>query len=153
MEISIKSDTKLLEKLVSNLSDTVKVNIGAFNIDIDKAYQAEYGNPSAYVPELNRYMNVPPRSFLQVPLEEYLTDELKRSLNEKVLIDSSEAIGEKIGEDAKFIVDVGFETQGYGKWDKNDPDWSKYKQEHDFDDRVLHKTGELAQSINYKVVK
>ena len=112
MEIEVKSDTKLLDKLISNLEQTIKVKVGAFGIDEDKAYQAEYGNPSAYVPELNRYMDVPPRSFLQVPLENYLADDLKLSLNEKVLIDSSEAIGEQIGKDAKFIVDVGFETQG-----------------------------------------
>ena len=151
MEISVTSNTELLDKLIKNLSETIKVNVGAFGVDEDKAFQAEYVNPSAYVPELNRYMDVPPRSFLQVPLENYLADELKTSLNEKDLTDSSKAIGEKIGKEAKFIVDVAFETQGYGKWETNDPDWLEYKQEHGFDDRVLHKTGDLAQSIDYKV--
>lgn len=151
MEIKVTSDTKLLDKLIKNLSETIKVNVGAFGVDEDKAFQAEYGNPSAYVPELNRYMDVPPRSFLQVPLENYLADELKTILKEKDLIDSSKAIGEKIGKEAKFIVDVAFETQGYGEWETNNPDWLEYKQEHGFDDRVLHKTGDLAQSIDYKV--
>lgn len=153
MDIEVKSDIKLLEQLISNLSDAIKVKVGAFNVDEDKAFQAEFGNPSAYVPELNRHMDVPPRSFLQVPLENFLADELKISLNEKILIDSSKAISEQIGKDAKFIIDVGFETEGYGEWEKNDTDWLEYKQEHGFDDRVLHKTGNLAQSIDYKVDK
>jgi hypothetical protein len=153
MEISVTSNTELLDKLMKNLSETVKVNVGAFGVDEDKAFQAEYGNPSAYVPELNRYMNIPPRSFLEVPLKEYLPDELKLGLNEQVLLDSSKAIGEQIGKDGKFIVDVAFETQGYGEWEKNDPDWLEYKQEHGFDNRVLHKTGDLASKIDYKVEK
>ena len=44
MDISVTSDTKLLDKLIENLSETIKVNVGAFGVDEDKAFQAEYGN-------------------------------------------------------------------------------------------------------------
>ena len=152
MEVKVTSNTELLDKLIKNLSETIKVNVGAFDVDEDKAYQAEYGG-TAYVPELERVMTIPPRSFLDVPLKEYLPDELKHTLNDKVLLDSSKAIGEQIGKDGKFVVDVAFDTKGYGKWEENDPEWLAYKQEHGFDERVLHKTGELAESIDYKVIE
>ena len=152
MEIKVTSNTKLLEKLINNLSNEIKVNVGAFGVDEDKAFQAEYGG-TAYVPELDRVMNIPPRSFLDVPLKEYLPDELRHNLNEKVLLDSPKAIGKQIGKDGKFIVDVAFDTKGYGKWEENDPEWLAYKQEYGFDERVLHKTGKLAESIDYKVIE
>lgn len=150
MDIDIVVKDDLLKQLVKNLSKEITVDVGIFDNEVaNYAMKLEFGANDVYVPELDRKVDIPARSFLQVPIEENLQKELH--LTEDDLLNENSQIDKKIGEETKNIVEVTLHNEGYGKWVENSPEWKSYKAEHGYDTRILHKTGKLQESIEYRI--
>lgn len=96
--------------------------------------------------------NIPPRSFLRMPLETK-AKELVSVLDSKLVSDNIsqgnlEVALELLGIKAEAIVQEAFESGGFGKWAANSPDTIAQKGSAS----PLIDTGELRKSISSKVV-
>jgi hypothetical protein len=157
-----KFDITKLNTLISNLKKKQTVDVGIFkdksivdrNIDL-----AGIGLVQEKGSIIN---NTPPRSFLETPLQERLSEDIKNTnlLDKNLEIDYS-----FIGETAQNIVKNSFDTFGGGVWSKNAPitiqgGWMKnkksgkpFKAKGKGFDAPLTNTGRLKNSIDYRVVK
>lgn len=98
--------------------------------------------------------NIPPRSFLRMPLTEKRKELLKdigKSQGIAKFIDSGniEKLFQTIGAIGVGIVQQAFETKGFGKWAANKPQTAKRKGS----DSPLIDTGLLRKSVTFDVVK
>lgn len=151
MEISVKSDTKKLCKLLNNLNQERKIDIGIFGNSIAEiAHDMEFGKPNSYIPQLHKTVNIPPRSFLQVPIQEELANNAPRLDEEKIVQNGMDYIADGIKKEALNIVEATFHNEGYGDWADNDPEWKEYKREHGYDEKVLGYTDALQEAIEGK---
>ena len=152
MEIEVKSDTKLLEQLINGLSKEKKIDIGIFGNSIAGiAHDMEFGKPNSYVPQLHKTVDIPPRSFLQVPIQEDLAPNMPKQLDEeKIARFGMNYIAKTIRDEALNVVKATFHNEGYGNWAENDPEWKAYKTEHGYDEKVLGYTDALQEAIEGK---
>lgn len=114
--------------------------------DEDLLTNAELGVIHEYGSETN---NIPPRSFLRMPLEE----KSKELLNETGKLDF-ENTGEKqlykqLGVIAENIVRMAFKSSGYGKWMPNKTETVRAKGS----SKPLIATSQLRRAISSDVVK
>ena len=148
MGIEIKADTKKLEQLIKNLSDTKKIDIGIFGNSIAGiAHDMEFGKSNSYIPQLHKTVNIPPRSFLQVPIMENLNDNVPKLEDEKIVNEGMSYIAERTKEECLNIVEATFHNEGYGDWLPNDPEWKEYKETHGYDEKILGYTDALQEAI------
>lgn len=148
MDIEVKADTDKLEHLIKELSKEKKIDIGIFGNSIAEiAHDMEYGKPNSYIPQLHKTVNIPPRSFLEVPIQEELANNAPKLEEEKVAKYGMNYIAKKIKDEALNIVQVTFHNEGYGEWAANDPEWKEYKEKHGYDDKILGYTDKLQESI------
>lgn len=148
MEIEVKGNTDKLEKLINELSKEKKIDIGIFGNSIAEiAHDMEYGKPNSYIPQLHKTVNIPPRSFLEVPIAENLKDNLPKVKEEELINGGMDLLANKIKDEALNIVQVTFHNEGYGEWAANDPEWKEYKATHGYDDKILGYTDALQESI------
>lgn len=151
MEVEIKSDIKKLCKLLNNLNQERKIDIGIFGNSIAEiAHDMEFGKPQSYVPQIHKTVNIPPRSFLQVPIQEELANNAPRLDEEKIVQNGMDYIADGIKKEALNIVEATFHNEGYGNWMDNDPDWKEYKETHGYDDKILGYTDALQEAIEGK---
>lgn len=150
MEIEVKADTKKLIQLLNSLSTEKKIDIGIFGNSIASiARDMEFGKPNSYVPQIHKTVDIPPRSFLQVPIEENLKNNL--SVDEKELAESGmKYLAERIKDEALNIIQATFHNEGYDNWVDNDPDWKEYKESHGYDSKVLGYTDAMQEAIEGK---
>ena len=84
MDIEVKADTKKLIQLLNSLSTEKKIDIGIFGNSIAGiAHDMEFGKPNSYIPQLHKTVDIPPRSFLQVPIQEDLAPNMPKQLDEE----------------------------------------------------------------------
>ena len=152
MEIEVKGDTKLLMELINGLSSEKKIDIGIFGNSIAEiANDMEFGKPNSYIPQLHKTVNIPPRSFLQVPIQENLQNNMPKKLDEKKLVRfGMKYVAKTIKDEALNIVEATFHNEGYDNWAENDPEWKEYKQTHGYDEKVLGYTDALQEAIEGK---
>lgn len=98
--------------------------------------------------------NIPPRSFLRMPLTEKrkkLLKDIGKSQGIAKFIDGGniEKLFQTIGAIGVGIVQQAFETKGFGKWAENKPQTAKRKGS----DSPLIDTGLLRKSVTFDVVK
>lgn len=152
MEIEIKSDITKLCKLLNNLNQKRKIDIGIFGNSIAEiAHDMEFGKPNSYIPQLHKTVNIPPRSFLQVPIQEELAPNMPKKLDEeKIVQNGMDYIADSIKDEALNVVKATFLNEGYGDWADNDPEWKEYKREHGYDEKVLGYTDAMQEAIEGK---
>lgn len=152
MEIEIKSDITKLCKLLNNLNQERKIDIGIFGNSIAEiAHDMEFGKPNSYIPQLHKTVNIPPRSFLQVPIQEELAPNMPKKLDEeKIVQNGMDYIADSIKDEALNVVKATFLNEGYGDWADNDPEWKEYKREHGYDEKVLGYTDAMQEAIEGK---
>lgn len=150
----IELNVDVLEKLTRVLSDklpTIQIGIiedsvredGQTNSAVGTAH--EFGAPGR---------NLPERSFLRIPLEDKLNAEIEKSqdfgeeaLKEVIKSGSAMSWATSIAKIGKKIVLGAFESNGYGKWVGHSEGYENLT------GRILDNTGELKNSIDYKVTK
>lgn len=152
MDIEVKADTKKLIQLLNSLSTEKRIDIGIFGDSIASiAKDMEFGKPNSYIPQLHKTVDIPPRSFLQVPIQEDLAPNMPKQLDEeKIARFGMNYIAKTIRDEALNVVKATFHNEGYGKWAENDPDWKEYKQSHGYDEKVLGYTDALQEAIEGK---
>lgn len=152
MEIEVKSDTKKLVQLLNSLSTKKTIDIGIFGNSIAGiAHDMEFGKPNSYIPQLHKTVDIPPRSFLQVPIQEDLAPNMPKQLDEeKIARFGMNYIAKTIKDEALNVVKATFHNEGYGNWAENDPEWKAYKTEHGYDEKVLGYTDALQEAIEGK---
>ena len=152
MEIEIKSDIKKLCELLNNLNQERKIDIGIFGNSIAEiAHDMEFGKSNSYIPQLHKTVNIPPRSFLQVPIQEELAPNMPKKLDEeKIVQNGMDYIADSIKNEALNVVKATFLNEGYGDWADNDPEWKEYKREHGYDEKVLGYTDAMQEAIEGK---
>lgn len=151
MEVEVKADIKDLLKLLNGLNQEKKIDIGVFDNSIAEiAHDMEFGKPNSYVPQIHKTVNIPPRSFLQVPIQEELTNNAPKLDEEKLARFGMNYVAKRIKDEALNIVEATFHNEGYGQWADNDPDWKEYKAKHNFDEKVLGYTDALQEAIEGK---
>ena len=151
MEIEVKADTKDLMQLLNGLNQEKKIDIGIFGNSIAEiAHDMEFGKPNSYVPQIRKTVNSPPRSFLQVPIQEELANNAPRLEEEKLARFGMNYVAKRIKDEALNIVEATFHNEGYGNWAENDPEWKEYKREHGYDEKVLGYTDAMQEAIEGK---
>lgn len=152
MDIEVKADTKKLIQLLNSLSTEKKIDIGIFGNSIAGiAHDMEFGKPNSYIPQLHKTVDIPPRSFLQVPIQEDLAPNMPKKLDEEKIAKSGmDYIAEIIKEEALNVVKATFHNEGYGNWAENDPEWKAYKTEHGYDEKILGYTDAMQEAIEGK---
>lgn len=138
-DVVVKKDK--LSKLVKALKNKVPIaQVGIFG-DLRNATIGSYHEFGT------RF--IPARSFLRVPLLEDMPKELNKDGNfgplvlQKIIAESTtKALVEEIARLGFKVVKANFAMAGQGKWE---PDMDGGK--------LLHETGQLQNSINYRVVE
>lgn len=99
---------------------------------------------------------IPARSFLITPLRLYLDEFVKankkitkEAFEKAVRSGNADKFAKRIGLIAEQVIQVGFETQGFGNWAPNAPATVARKGS----DSPLIDTGELRRSISSEVIK
>lgn len=153
MKFEFSSSVNLtnLQKLAESLGKTAGVKVGILGSK-DHREGGDFGN--AEIGVLQEFgsitNNIPPRSFLRMPLE------TKKNRLEEVIANSTEDIATgdlkkvltKVGFEAEAIIDDAFRTGGFGNWAPNAPETVAKKKS----SRPLIDTGQLRRSITSKVV-
>ncbi|MDR1627977.1 MAG: hypothetical protein LBR79_04315 [Oscillospiraceae bacterium] len=157
-----KFNIEKLNTLISNLKEKKTVDVGIFkdksivdgNIDL-----AGIGLVQEKGSVIN---NTPPRSFLETPLQERLSEDIK---NANLLDENLEIDYNSIGKEVQQIVKNSFDTFGgrswsknalitiHGGWMKNKKSGKPFKAEGKGFDAPLTNTGRLKNSMDYRVVK
>ena len=150
-KVEVKDD--LLMELIKNLSDEKKIKIGIFGDAglADVAKKLEFGANNQYIKQIDKTVDIPPRSFLQEPIADNLSKELRIKDTDKIIHEGLNYIAENIKEESLNIVDVSFHNEGYGKWAGNDAEWREYKETHGYNPKVLGYTDTLRENIQGKI--
>ena len=98
---------------------------------------------------------IPPRSFLRMPLEmkqEYIIAEIlkrKRKITKEIYQGNAKSFSEKLGILSEQVIQMAFESRGFGQWRENKPSTVRRKKS----SSPLIDTGQLRRSITSKVEK
>jgi len=138
----IKFNDKKIRKLLKQFSEELPtINVGILkdnNSRTDGRTNAEIGSIHEFGSLDGK---IPMRSFLRMPLYEWLGKEIKNIQKQKDL--NIEEVAEQIGIAAVAVITDAFATNGFGTWEK-----CKTK-----DEDILVDTGQLRDSISYEVEK
>ena len=98
MEVSIDFKDTLLKELVKNLSTKKKIQIGIFGDSglAEVAQKMEYGANNQYVKQIDKTLNVPPRSFLEVPISDNLEKEIRLDDENKIIHEGIDYVAEQV---------------------------------------------------------
>lgn len=151
---AVKVNTDILDKLYRTLKTnrvTARVGIlgdknvrtqGAEKSNATIGAEHEYGVPSKGLVQ---------RSFLRMPLTEFLPKELAKAgfFNEALFKETIEdgdlkKYVEKVAIAGVAVVLQAFDSRGFGRWKESNMDFKKVKQ-------TLVETGQLRDSIDYEV--
>lgn len=151
--MNIKLDMSGLEKLKSALKNNYEIRVGILGGDSNR--DDEEGLTNAELGVIQEFgsatKNIPPRSFLRMPLEtkaKEISKWLQRQDWEEALTeDELLTLLSKLGLKAENIVDDAFASAGFGQWAALKPATIAKKGS----DAPLIDTGELRRSISSDV--
>lgn len=95
--------------------------------------------------------NIPRRSWLQVPLEDHLPkffSKLGPEVIQKIIQEQNVKAYELLGIECERLIEIGFDTRGYGKW----PAIKISTAAHKGSDAILIDSGQLRKSVTSAVV-
>ena len=150
VEINLKG----LETLEKELSQDYAVEIGILGSDAFKE-RDDIHETNAFIGAVHEFgsleRNIPARSFLKMPLETKLPEEIKKgseSFVEYAAKGRLELWYSKLGLKAEKIIDDAFETGGFGTWDELKEKTIRRKKS----SKILVDTSQLRSSITSEVV-
>ena len=158
MKIKYKANFKELEKLSDALSDKLETKLGVLS---DKNVRTEEGGEAtnAYLGLIHEFgsfaKNIPPRSWLRMPIERKAKDisnfilKSKKEITEALVEGDAELFYEKLGIAGEAVIQEAFDSNGFGQWKANSARTIKSKGS----SSPLIDTGELRGSVMSKVVK
>ena len=150
VEINIKG----LENLERELSQNYAVEVGILGSDAFKE-RKDIKETNSYIGSVHEFgsieRNIPARSFIRMPLETKLPEEIKKgseSFIEYAAKGRLEDWYSKLGLKAEKIIDDAFETGGFGQWQELKPETIRRKNS----SKILQDTSQLRSSISSEVV-
>lgn len=152
VDIKVNIDLSLLEDLKKSFSGKNIVKVGVLAGDSsrdDELTNAEIGLKHEFgsVSE-----NIPPRSFLRMPLEAKKQDLVKtletKKAKKAITEGDLDSALELMGVAAEGIIQEAFSTRGFGEWQENSPATIAKKKS----SSPLIDTGQLRRSISSEVV-
>ena len=156
---NIKVNLKGLNKLTKVLGGKFSIKVGIMGSNAQKEHSdSKLTNAQiGFINEFGSYSrNIPPRSFLEMPLRLYLADYLlkkkafsQEAIDEAVKNGTLLDLAKKVGIVAEEVIQQAFATRGFGQWKPNAPSTIKGKGS----DSPLIDTGELRRSITSRAEK
>lgn len=158
IDIKFKLDDENLKKALAELGKNISVKIGILGADgskkimndkkkIGKITMAtlgaihEFGSPK---------VNIPARSFIQMPLERKFKEDLGKNVGFKNAVKelNIDKMNQEAGESAVETIQSAFASGGFGQWAPLKPETIRRKGS----DGILIDTGDLRRSISYEVM-
>lgn len=171
-QTKIRADLSKLESLLKEIGGEFVARVGVIGSAAGEVHDTESGLTNAEIGLINEFgsstNNIPPRSFLRMPLEtqqDKLMDVLDTgSVKESIESGDIKQVYKTLGIAAEQIVKDAFLTGGFGNWKANAPitihgGWMSNKNGKSFyvkgkgTDKPLIDTGALMRSISSDVVK
>jgi hypothetical protein len=154
-QVSVKSDTKELDKLLASLKTKLVTKIGIFSDNDNSRNDGQLTNVQVGMAHEFGVISrgLPRRSFLRDPIE-LKRKELVKKVGKIIAKnidkeDGMEKIFELIGIEGEAIVQEAFETGGYGTWTPLNSQTSGRKDS----SSILIDTAQLRKSVISKVEK
>ncbi|MBO7735905.1 MAG: hypothetical protein J6S67_25270 [Methanobrevibacter sp.] len=156
---SIRVNVKGLQQILRALGDKYVIRVGIMGSKSTRK-NGKSGLTNAEIGFINEFgaqtKNIPPRSFLGMPLRLYLSDFLKgkkafskKAVEQAVKDGKLLQLAKLAGATAEEVIQKAFETSGFGQWQGN----SEYTKRKKKSDKPLIDTGELRRSITSEVKK
>lgn len=158
---TVKADLSDLDEFLNALGKEYAVKVGLVGSKGGETHTDEDGEntdmDNASIGLIQEFgsikNNIPPRSFLRMPIEEKQRD-IVEEMQEYLDKDGNEkAVGkefyERLGAAAVKAIDDAFSTGGFGKWVANKPETVAQKDS----SAPLIDTGQLRRAVDYEVVR
>lgn len=150
----VQINLKGLETLERELNNHYVVEVGILGADAVKE-RDDIKETNAYIGAIHEFgsveQNIPARSFLRMPLETKLPDEIRKGSEKFIEYAAAGKLEHwfyKLGYKAEKIIDEAFETGGFGTWQPLSPITVALKGS----DKILVDTAQLRSSITSEVV-
>lgn len=159
MRVKYKANFKGLEKLSDTLSNKLETKLGVLS---DKNTRTTEGGEATnadlgLVHEFGSFKkNIPPRSWLRMPIERKAEDisnfilKSKKEITEAMAEGDSEMLYKKLGTAGEAVIQEAFGSAGFGQWKANSPSTIRAKKS---SSPLIGELGELRGSVMSKVVK
>lgn len=150
IEVNLEDLDKLKEKLSSDLVTKIGIFGGSARGESDGITNSEIALKHEFgsIEE-----NIPPRSFLRMPLEHKGRDITKfltgNKVKDLILKGDLEGVMKLLGVKAESIIQLAFDSGGFGKWPRNSAMTIKLKG----GDRPLIHTSQLRRAVTSQVSK
>lgn len=122
----VKLDKQVLEKLQAELAKAkgARVHVGVLAGRVDREGEELNNAEIGAVHELgSKNSNIPQRSFLRMPMQNKLPDEIKKIRPAKfvrVILEQGVSVAlQNLGVIGEQVVDRAFESRGFGQWAPN----------------------------------
>ena len=150
----------ILKDMMNKLKEEIVVRVGILGGDgskmtqdgkITMAYLGSIHEFGASVKDVKTPFEIPERSFLRMPLDTKLGEELEKSSKFKQAFQDCDmqALGDEIGLASLNVINDAFDSGGLGKWQPLAESTIARKGS----DTILIDTGDLRRSISYEVVE
>lgn len=153
----VKADLTELNKLMRSLKKDVRVRVGILG---SKA-KAQHGDSSLTNAEIGTFhefgtSKMPQRSFLMMPLQEKLSDQVvemkKEAFKDFFQKNKPEVFFNYLGALAVHIVHNAFDSNGFGQWKELTAATKRAKARKNLSPNTLIAKGQLKNSISMKVI-
>lgn len=164
IDINFKLDDEEIKKAINELGKEISVKVGILGSDGSKQVRNddnELGKITmATLGAIHEFgstkVNIPSRSFLQMPIETRFKDELGKNVGFKTALKELNVtkLNDEAGESAVAVITDAFASGGFGEWAPLKEETIRRKTKNGKrGDAILIDTGDLRRSITYEVVK
>lgn len=172
VSVDYKLEDDTIKKMLKEVLDEVCVKIGILGENGTKKADSEdpdnelttatlgaiqeFGTFSKSSDDGEEKTIIPARSFLRMPIEKKLTEELLKSTGFRSAVQELDVakINDEIGMAALAVIDDAFDSGGFGEWAPlADATVKKKTKNGKKGDAILIDTGNLRRSITYEVIK
>ena len=164
IKIDYKLDDKQIKNAIKELSTKISIKVGILGGngsnpvkgDDDKLGNITMATLGAIHEFGSEKINIPSRSFLQMPIETRFKDELGKNVGFKTALKELNVtkLNDEAGVTATVVIDDAFASGGFGSWVPLKEETIRRKTKNGKrGDAILIDTGDLRRSITYEVVK
>lgn len=164
IKVDYKLDDKQLKNAIEELSAKVSIKVGILGANGSKPIENDkdkLGNITmATLGAIHEFgsekMNIPSRSFLNMPIETHFEGELIKNIGFQKAIQELNItkMNQEAGESAVAAITDAFGSGGFGEWAPLKEETIRRKTKNGKrGDAILIDTGDLSRSITYEVVK
>ena len=164
IKVDYKLDDKQLKNAIEELSAKVSIKVGILGADGSKPIENDKKKlgtlTMATLGAIHEFgsekINIPSRSFLQMPIETRFKDELGKNVGFKTALKELNVtkLNDEAGLTATVVINDAFDSGGFGEWAPLKEETIRRKTKNGKrGDAILIDTGDLRRSITYEVVK